>query len=165
RIARGRAVSSTRCCRAASRWRRRSSRPTSSPRRIRRWTSPRPSTRLRARSRRLVAETRTATLPHCHRACLGERVERTPIWIMRQAGRYLPEYRALRERHDFLTSCRTPELACEITLQPVRRLEVDAAILFSDILVPLPGMGLDVTFNPGPHLARTIRTEADVRGL
>jgi uroporphyrinogen decarboxylase len=112
-----------------------------------------------------VAETPTATLPLFHRACLGERVERTPIWIMRQAGRYLPEYRALRERHDFLTSCRTPELACEITLQPVRRLEVDAAILFSDILVPLPGMGVEVAFNPGPQLARTIRTESDVRAL
>jgi uroporphyrinogen decarboxylase len=112
-----------------------------------------------------VAETPAATLPLFHRACLGERVERTPIWIMRQAGRYLPEYRALRERHDFLTSCRTPELACEITLQPVRRLDVDAAILFSDILVPLPGMGVDVAFNPGPQLARTIRTESDVRGL
>jgi uroporphyrinogen decarboxylase len=112
-----------------------------------------------------VAETRIATLPLFHRACLGEPVERTPIWIMRQAGRYLPEYRALRERHDFLTSCRTPELACEITLQPVRRLDVDAAILFSDILVPLPGMGVEVAFNPGPQLARTIRTEADVRAL
>jgi uroporphyrinogen decarboxylase len=112
-----------------------------------------------------VAETHTATLPLFHRACLGEAVERTPIWIMRQAGRYLPEYRALRERYDFLTSCRTPEIACEITLQPVRRLEVDAAILFSDILVPLPGMGVDVAFNPGPQLSRTIRTASDVRAL
>ena len=112
-----------------------------------------------------MAETPTATLPLFHRACLGERVERTPIWIMRQAGRYLPEYRALREKHDFLTSCRTPETACEITLQPVRRLGVDAAILFSDILVPLPGMGVDVAFNPGPQLARTIRSADDVRRL
>jgi uroporphyrinogen decarboxylase len=106
-----------------------------------------------------------ATAPLFLRACAGEPVERTPVWIMRQAGRYLPEYRALRERHDFLASCRTPEIACEITLQPVRRLGVDAAILFSDILVPLPGMGVGVEFRPGPVLERRVRSREDVRAL
>jgi uroporphyrinogen decarboxylase len=84
---------------------------------------------------------------------------------MRQAGRYLPEYRALRERHDFLTLCRTPELACELTLQPVRRLGVDAAILFSDILIPLPGMGVEVAFRPGPEIGEVVRSRAQVEAL
>jgi uroporphyrinogen decarboxylase len=105
------------------------------------------------------------TAPLFLRACRGERTERTPVWIMRQAGRYLPEYRAIRERYDFLTTCREPELACELTLQPVRRLGVDAAILFSDILIPVIAMGADVTFSPGPHLAQPIRTRSDVETL
>ncbi|MFB3853875.1 MAG: uroporphyrinogen decarboxylase [Vicinamibacterales bacterium] len=103
--------------------------------------------------------------PRFLRACLGLPVDRTPIWIMRQAGRYLPEYRAVRRRHDFLTCCRTPELACEITLQPVRRLGVDAAILFSDILVPLPGMGVEVSFDPGPRIEGAVRSPGDVARL
>jgi uroporphyrinogen decarboxylase len=111
------------------------------------------------------AETRVDRDALFLRACRRAPVERTPVWIMRQAGRYLPEYRAVRERYDFLTCCRTPELACEITLQPVARLGVDAAILFSDILVPLPGMGVQVEFTPAPQLAQPLRREADVASL
>jgi uroporphyrinogen decarboxylase len=101
------------------------------------------------------------------RACRREPVERTPVWIMRQAGRYLPEYRALRAKHDFLTSCRTPELACEITLQPVRRHHVDAAIFFSDIVVPLKAVGvdLDIVAGVGPVVAHPIRDWKDLDQL
>ena len=99
------------------------------------------------------------------RACLRQPVERTPVWLMRQAGRSLPEYREVRERVDFLTLCRTPELAARVTIQPVDRLGVDAAILFSDILVPADCLGLDVAFAPGPVIADPLRTDADVARL
>lgn len=91
----------------------------------------------------------------------------TPVWFMRQAGRYLPEYRALRERHSLLEICATPELAAEVTLQPVRRLEVDAAILFADILLPLVPMGLDLAFvaGEGPVIADPIRSDRDLARL
>jgi uroporphyrinogen decarboxylase len=99
------------------------------------------------------------------RACFGQEVERTPVWLMRQAGRYMAEYRKLREQHDFLTICRTPELAVQATLQPLERLDVDAAILFSDIMIPLPAMGCEVAFDPGPTLARPLRDRAGIAAL
>ena len=91
----------------------------------------------------------------------------TPVWFMRQAGRILPEYRKIREKHDLLAICRQPELCLEVTLQPVKRLGVDAAILFSDIVVPLQGMGvdLDIVENVGPVIGSPIRTQQDVDGL
>lgn len=99
------------------------------------------------------------------RAAWGEDTERAPVWMMRQAGRYLPEYMAIKERSSFWEMCRTPELACEITLQPVNRLGVDAAILFQDIMTPLPPMGVTIDFKPGPVIEAPIRSEADVRRL
>jgi uroporphyrinogen decarboxylase len=91
----------------------------------------------------------------------------TPVWLMRQAGRYLPEYRALRARHAFLELCKTPQVAAEVTLQPIERLGVDAAILFADILLivePL-GVGLEFAKGEGPLIHRPVRTEADVARL
>ncbi len=92
-----------------------------------------------------------------------EPLDRPPIWFMRQAGRYLPEYRELRGRHSFNEAMRTPALAAEITLQPVRRFPLDAAIVFSDIMTPLAAMGVTIDFDPGPRL--TPRSVAEVAGL
>ena len=102
------------------------------------------------------------------RALLREPVDRTPVWIMRQAGRYLPEYRATRARAgSFMALCTNPELACEVTLQPLARYALDAAILFSDILVIPHAMGLGLSFGEGegPRIARPVRSLADVRAL
>ena len=101
------------------------------------------------------------------KACRREAVDRTPVWFMRQAGRYMAEYRALRERYSLLEICRTPDLATEVTLQPVRRVELDAAILFSDLLLPLEPMGLPFDFikGEGPQIERPIDTPADIDRL
>ncbi len=100
------------------------------------------------------------------RALHCQAVDRPPVWMMRQAGRTLPEYRAVRKEHDFLTVMKTPELACEVTLQPVRRFDVDAAILFSDILNIPEAMGQGLNYPPGgPRLDPVIATAADVTKL
>jgi uroporphyrinogen decarboxylase len=101
------------------------------------------------------------------RAARREPVERTPVWFMRQAGRSLPEYRALRERHAFFEVAHTPELCAEVTLQPVRRHDVDAAVMFADIMTPVLGMGLEVELveGVGPVVERPVRTLADVEAL
>jgi len=101
------------------------------------------------------------------RACKRQPVERTPVWMMRQAGRFLPEYRAVREKTDFLTLCKTPELASEVTIQPVDIIGVDAAIIFSDILV-IPeamGMKLELIESKGPVFEKPVRTEIDFNNL
>ena len=100
-------------------------------------------------------------------ACRGQPASHTPVWFMRQAGRYLPEYRAIRAKASLLEICRRPDLATEVTLQPVERLGVDAAILFADILLPFEPLGLGLSFarGEGPVIARPIRSAADVARL
>ena len=100
-------------------------------------------------------------------ACLRKPVDATPVWFMRQAGRYMSEYRALRKKHTLLEICHTPELAVAVTLQPLARLGVDAAILFSDLLIPLGPMGIDFDFvrGEGPKIDNPVRTSADVEKL
>jgi uroporphyrinogen decarboxylase len=101
------------------------------------------------------------------RACRLESVDATPIWLLRQAGRYLPEYRALRARHSLLDLCLTPELAIEVTLQPVRAFDLDAAILFSDLLVPLAPLGVPFHFaqGEGPVVDAPLRSRRDIEAL
>lgn len=98
-------------------------------------------------------------------ACWGKPVDRTPVWLMRQAGRYLPEYMAVRSKCTFLELCKTPELAAEVSIQPVDILGVDAAIMFSDILTPVEPMGMKLDFVPGPVFESPIRSMADVEKL
>lgn len=101
------------------------------------------------------------------KACRREEVERTPIWLMRQAGRYMAEYQDVRNKHSFLEMCKNPELAAEITMQPLERLGVDAAILFSDILIPVEAMGMRLEFKEGtgPIIHNPVRTGKEISAL
>ena len=107
------------------------------------------------------------TEPLLVRACRREPVERTPVWFMRQAGRSLPEYRKLRRKYGLFEIARQPQLCAEVTLQPVRRHDVDAAVMFADIMLPVLGMGVEVELveNVGPVIAEPVRTAADVERL
>ncbi|HPF12838.1 MAG: uroporphyrinogen decarboxylase [Planctomycetes bacterium] len=99
------------------------------------------------------------------RALRGETTERRPLWIMRQAGRYLPEYRALRREHSFEEMCGSPALAAEATLQPMARFPLDASIVFADLMSPVSALGIDFHFDPGPIIPKPLRTAAAIRAL
>ena len=99
------------------------------------------------------------------RSLLGQKIERPPVWLMRQAGRYMQEYRELKEKHSFLELCKTPELAVEVSLQPIKFLDPDAAIIFSDILIPLESLGFKIDFNPGPVVVNPIRSPGDILAI
>lgn len=101
------------------------------------------------------------------KACNREKTPFTPIWLMRQAGRYMEEYRKIRENYSFIEMCKNPEIACEVTLQPIKKIPLDAAIIFADILLPLEGMGIDFYFgkNEGPVIKNPVRTPRDVERI
>src|SRR5436305_3984710 len=101
------------------------------------------------------------------RACRCEPVDLTPIWLMRQAGRYMAEYRAVRKKHSMLEICKTPEIAAEVTITAAEKLDVDAAIIFADLLLPLEVMGLPFRFSAGegPVIENPVRSSDDIRGL
>ena len=113
-----------------------------------------------------TARTTDRELPLLLKGYFGQPTERTPVWMMRQAGRYMAEYQAVRKKVDFLTLCQTPEIACEVTLQPIDKFGFDAAILFSDLLVPLESMGAEVSYpSGGPVISDGVKTVADVERL
>src|SRR5690349_15657179 len=101
------------------------------------------------------------------RACRRQQVEATPVWFMRQAGRYMPEYRAVRKQHSLLEICKTPQLAAEVTITAAEKLGVDAAIIFADLLLPLEtmGLGFHCASGEGPVIENPLRTVEQVRGL
>src|SRR2546429_6058933 len=138
-------------------------------RRCIRWRRIRSSSRATPSSslKRLASRRLSRPLPRFLKACRRERTDVTPVWFMRQAGRYMPAYRNLRERHSILDLCHNPDLAAEVTLQPVERLGVDATILFADILLPFEPLDLGLRFaaGEGPRVERPIATPAHLGRL